>query len=388
MKKILLTIYGLSFHKNEGAKNRLNSFIDSYVAEGYEVHVLLFYSLTSFPYIFKKNKYLSKRAKWYLFPSLPISYHKLLTKISMFINQLLLGVFTHLKSYEIIQAEVTGIVGRWAPRHSLFITDFHGDSVSETKFRNENTSNWLSQFILTRQRSSLEYSDHIIVVSENLRKQLEKNTDKKINNYSIISCGVDIDRFNEAEVNCQENEKDRIVIGYLGGFQKWQNISAILSITKQLRGLDDNIFLKLFSNGDPSPYQRQLDEIGQENYECRSLSFDDVPSQLQTLDAGFLIRDNLPLNIVSSPTKIAEYLAAGVPVICTRYSGDYGRSIEHKVQGFILDEKQVNDEQLYNLYSYLTTVKRNRAEIRKKCIEEAEKKAWIREFRTLNKIIN
>lgn len=108
--------------------------------------------------------------------------------------------------------------------------------------------------------------------------------------------------------------------------------------------------------------------MGVENYYIKDLLPAEVPSYLKLLDAGFLLRDDLVLNTVSSPTKICEYLAAGVPMICTEYSGDYARSVRHGKEGFVLKNHPNYDfHTITELLIYLKEVKTNRADY-KKCV--------------------
>lgn len=382
MKKILITISGLQFHKDEGAKNRLNSFIDSYSNSGHKVDVLLFFSLKSFLFLHKKKSFLNKRARWILFPALPIGKNSFITDVSKYLNQFIFFIFSRLKSYDIIQAEVRGEIGKYKSKNSIFIVDFHGDSVDETKFRNGNIDNWLSNYLLKVQKTSLQYADNVIAVSENLIQKLEENTNQKILNYNIISCGVDLERFNHKELSFRTNKlsTNKINIGYLGGLQEWQNIKEIIKISRELMNLNKDIFFNLFTNSSIEAIQGDLETLGKENYSVKALNFNEVPDHIKDLDAGFLLRDNLSLNIVSSPTKTAEYLASGVPVICTVFSGDYKKSIDHGVEGFVLTDINPSLEQIHDLSTYLRQVKNQRSDFRQLCQKASEKLTWKKEF--------
>jgi glycosyltransferase involved in cell wall biosynthesis len=387
--RVLITISGLRFQSDEGAKNRLNSFIDSYTLNGDEVYVLLFFPLIEIKYFFSRKKYLNHNAKWILFPTFPISISKLINKLATTLNQVIFAIISRLRHYDVIQSEVLGGVGGWKPKKSIFIVDFHGDSVSETEFRNFNKPNWLSSIFRDEQKTSIKLADYIIVVSEELKKRLEYNTGSKITDYSIISCGVDIDRFIKAkQERANMDFSDRIVVGYLGGLQKWQNIDKIIDIALNLFLLDKRIFLILYTNSDTSLYKEKLNELGDGNFLIESLSFNQVPSNTKKLDAGFLIRENIPLNIVSSPTKLSEYLAAGVPVICTQFSGDYKRSINHLKEGFILNDYISNSAEIKELMEYLVEIKNNRDFYRSSCQNAAQDRSWELEFSKYMKDVN
>ncbi len=392
MKKILIVISGLHFQNDEGAKNRLNSFINSYAENNFEVKVLLFYSLLSIKYYFNKNDYLNPNAKWYLFPVLPIGYNIFVTKISNLFSQLIFGIFCRLNNFDMIQCEINAVICRFKRKKAFLVVDFHGDSVAEFIFRNKFRNSRLIKQFAFEQTKSLEYANYVIGVSEGLIKQLEVNTKRTISNYSIISCGVDIDRFLNSKKNTPvSNLDDKIRVGYLGGLQKWQNIDAILTLIENLRKLNDNIFFILYTNNKINSIIKRLDKLGSENYFVKSLDYHEVPSYLTQLDAGLLIRENSILNRVSSPTKIAEYLAAGVPIICTKYSGDYDRSIVHLEQGFVLSDVYIPENELIKLNDYLIMIKNDRETCRKLCLEKACERTWNSEFHgflyTINKLM-
>lgn len=379
--KVLITMSKLHFHKDEGAKQRLNSFIDSYTEKGFQVSVLLFYSFISFKYLRQRQNYLNPKARWTLFPSLPISYHPIITEIAVLFMQIVFAIHTRVKSYSIIQSELSGIICKYKKRKDFLIVDFHGDSVSETEFKNNCKPNWLSRKILKWQRVSLEKANHIIVVSQELKQQLEINTSLRIDRYSIISCGTEVVRFDKAkpaEIGLRLNHK--IVVGYSGGLQKWQNIEKIIDIVKGLLTLNEDIFFLLCTNSDINPIKKRLTELGKSNYSIHALSSLEVPSFMKVLDAGFLIRDNITLNRVSSPTKLAEYLAAGATVICTQYAGDYKRSVNHEIEGFIWRDSQNNEKELKDLNEYLVKVKKNKPYYQQLCLTAAKEKSWNLEF--------
>jgi glycosyltransferase involved in cell wall biosynthesis len=380
-KKILLTMSGLHFHKDEGAKHRLNSFVDSYSEKGFQVTVLLFYSLASFKFLRKKQRYLNPNAKWILFPSFPVSYNPIITNISVFFKQMVFALITRVKKYSIIQSELSGIICKYKKRNDFLIVDFHGDSVSEIEFENNCQSDWFSRKTLKWQRLSLKIANHIIVVSQELKQQLEINTSYKINTYSIIPCGTDVEKFEKAtpaKIGAKLNRK--IVVGYSGGLQKWQNIEMIIDFVKGLMALNRDIYFLLCTNSDTNCIKDKLKELEESSYSVHALSSSEVPSFMKVLDAGFLIRDNIVLNRVSSPTKLAEYMAAGAVVVCTQYAGDYKRSINHKVEGFVLPDMQINEDGLKDLNKYLVEVKRKKTFYQRLCLDAAKEKSWHKEF--------
>ena len=390
-KRILLVFPGLRPHLNEGAKHRLNSYIENYKTQGYIVDVLCFYRDIS--YIGRLNKYINSNANWHFYPMiLPETMHPILTWLLNAYFQIITAFVSKLKQYNIVQCETNGSPLRYVNKKICRITDFHGDGVSELMFsRGLPERNWIIQYFKKIQYQSIMYSDICITVSDNLTSQLERNTGLKIGKNPIISCGVDLNLYKKAslEYDLGVDVKGRIIVGYCGGLQMWQNINAISDVVRRLYQLDRRIFFVIYTAFDiPDDLNIKLQQLGENNYTVKSLKPSEVPSALKRLDAGFLLRDNLPLNIVSSPTKICEYLAAGVPVICTPYSGDYSRSVQTGRTGYVfIDYPEILESDIERLLCYLIKVKSERDYYSKLCIEAASRRTFDKEYENLTNMI-
>ena len=379
MKKVLLVFPGIKIKNDEGSKHRLNCHINEYKRHGYEVDVLAFCKDAKFSC---ESKYLNPNANWIVRPFLiPMGKHIILTKCLMAYLKFLTALHTWFKKYDVVQMEMFGSQSTLCRKDALYITDVHGDAVNELREMNR-LKPWVWDYFVKIQRDFIKHSDTCIVVSENLKSQLETNTGSKIKDYSLISCGVDVERFKKAQ--CAQIEgldlSKRIVLGYCGGFHGWQNFDKMIDLVIRLREYDKSVFLLAFSNDDITPYKQQLEQLGQDNYFIKGLLSEEVPSHLKLMDAGLLLRSNLILNIVSSPTKICEYLAAGVPLICTQYSGDYARSVTHKVNGFVGADPAFTDSEVKDLLEWLKNVKANRTEIAQLCTESVAERTFEAEF--------
>ena len=59
--------------------------------------------------------------------------------------------------------------------------------------------------------------------------------------------------------------------------------------------------------------------------------------RLSAADFGLLLRENNIVNNVASPTKFAEYLMAGLPVIISNGIGDFSYFVRFKNVGICID---------------------------------------------------
>jgi glycosyltransferase involved in cell wall biosynthesis len=92
---------------------------------------------------------------------------------------------------------------------------------------------------------------------------------------------------------------------------------------------------------------------------------EDVPRYLHAADVGLSLIRTSAARQASSPTKFAEYLAAGLPVISTAEIGDLDAQIaEHRV-GVLLDRF---DEAAYDEAIRAMTELRRDPQVRERCL--------------------
>lgn len=378
--KILIVVPGFFFHIDEGAKNRINTFINTYDKAGYKVVVFYTCPIPCLKYWPMRKKYLNPVATWFMAPSFSYFRVPLLNKISLLIGQVAVFLLTHFNHYKFIQAEhdVGGMLCKYKKKRVSLIVDFHGDSADEFIFKHPmiRDKDWRLKFIRRANTVSIKKASMLLVVSENLRKELMKQTGLTVNNYFVLPCSVVVERFANIKLPQLNINKERIVVGYCGGLQAWQNIGVILDIVMKLRKLDERIFFLLLTPNPIDRIKKELDLIGAENYMYFSLKTDEVPAYLSLMDATFLIRDERMLNIVSSPTKIAESLAAGVPVIATKSAGDINEVVQTGQNGYIIKNINVSDKEISDMSDYLHLVKMNRMHYADLCKKSVISRNW------------
>lgn len=64
-------------------------------------------------------------------------------------------------------------------------------------------------------------------------------------------------------------------------------------------------------------------ELTENNYLCKAIENNEIRKYLNAADAGIIMREDVPMNQVASPTKFAEYQLCGLPAILTPGVGDF-----------------------------------------------------------------
>lgn len=198
----------------------------------------------------------------------------------------------------------------------------------------------------------LKESDAFVVLTERAREILfpesrENGFDKQRRPVEVIPCCVDLKRFeivNETsrrEMRKKLGVEDRRVIVYIGSFtSKWYmplEIADLLGVAKEK---DDKMFALILTQSPIEIIKPLLEErgFGANDYFIQKVSPKEIPLYLAAADAAVSFIKPCFSKLASSPTKNAEYLASGLPMIANSGVGDTAEmTLEDKV-GVIIDE--------------------------------------------------
>lgn len=241
-------------------------------------------------------------------------------------------------------------------RHIPYVVDVHGIS-DEALFNFSHRQNY--EFNRKRESEILESASAWVVVSERMEKELRRRTQQAPDLVSVIPNTSQ--SFETKWVPKPPEHKFTFV--YSGGVQAWQSVDDTLrlfaEIQKASRGTDLHpgfLFLTWDKNFSIEERLKKLN-LSLENFEFRCLSESEVKPYLLKGDAGVVIRADNVVNHVSCPTKAAEYLMAGMPLISTPHAGDLPQIIKETGAGFVMESSHSEGERLV---SWALQVKKDR----------------------------
>jgi hypothetical protein len=173
----------------------------------------------------------------------------------------------------------------------------------------------------------LRRCDTLIFVTESMRNHFHTKYGARLNVKEIILPILpSVGDYNEAlqALNAKRNLNSVI---YAGGMQAWQNVDKMLDAA-QRRGDMSYTFL----TGDTKPFVEKLKDCFIPSYYCHSVAPENVKEFYLTHEYGFVLRDEILVNLVACPTKLVEYLYWGVlPIIITPRIGDFNANSLHGV---------------------------------------------------------
>ncbi|HLN97808.1 MAG TPA: glycosyltransferase [Pyrinomonadaceae bacterium] len=190
-------------------------------------------------------------------------------------------------------------------------------------------------------------SDAFVVLTEKARDILFpgcKDVDSKGRPIEVIPCCVDFERFavtpSRESVRAQLNLSGRRVIVYVGSFGGWYMTDEMTNFLAQAHKQNPATFSMILTQSPRQMVSDRMSSLGieQKDFSVAKVSPQDVPRYLLAADVAISFIKPCYSKQSSSPTKIAEYLASGLPIVCNAGVGDLDKLITEKHAGALLRE--------------------------------------------------
>ncbi len=195
----------------------------------------------------------------------------------------------------------------------------------------------------------IENSDGIVVLTERAKKLLF-GPDSVYNGtppapLQVIPCCADL-----TQIEAQESERaqireelgltDKTVMIYVGKFGGWYLQAEMVDFFAKARDQMPNLHFLVLSQSERQLITKEFERagLGKEHFTLMQAEPARVGAYLWAADFSISFIRALPSKIASSPTKIGEYLAAGLPLICNTGVGDMDTIVEEHQVGVSIDE--------------------------------------------------
>lgn len=187
------------------------------------------------------------------------------------------------------------------------------------------------------ERAGIRQADQIVVLTERLRSWLIANTRKPAEQIQVIPCCVDFDRFSTDETS-KPPVSNRFEVIYAGSLIGLYLVEEMGRFFKAVKAARPNAFLRILSVSPPAQGTEALKRAGLEesDFEIIAVTPAEVPRYLSGARLGLSFRKPAFAQIAASPTKIPEYLAVGLPVVCNSGIGDMDDLVEGEGVGVVL----------------------------------------------------
>ena len=252
------------------------------------------------------------------------------------------------------------------------IADFHGAAPEELIYRTkQGKDNFLYKHLEKRELYVIKNVSKLVTVSKMMINHIEKKYSFVPNNVEVIPCLTTKPKYfkTREEIRNELGINKKIAFVYCGSYRSYQLIDKTLELYKSISKKIPNTKLFIFTNNQEE-IKREIGliKLPKEYYRLMSLERTEVGTYLNAMDFSLLLRDDSILNKVSSPTKFAEYLINGLPVITTDYVGDFSQQVRIQEIGFVLSNYLCESD----LIDFIINTYANNRKFSKKCKKFAD----------------
>ncbi len=226
-----------------------------------------------------------------------------------------------------------------ATANTRLIFDLRGLMAEEYRDAGVWTENSLPFRLVKKiERHGLKRADQVVVLTRRLRDWLISEELAAAEKIEVIPCCVDQERFDAASAGPDSSRSERFEVIYAGslvGLYMVEEMGRFFTTIKERR---PNAFLRILSVSPPEQGANQLRQAGlnADDFWIGAVQAAEVPSYLRRASLGISFRKPTFAQIAASPTKIPEYLAAGLPVVSNAGIGDMDNLLERERVGVVV----------------------------------------------------
>ena len=162
--------------------------------------------------------------------------------------------------------------------------------------------------------------------------------------WEVIPCCVDLDHFcfrekGRKRVRAELGVDNRLVLVYAGSVGTWYLLDEMLDFYIVARQSWPELFFLILANASHEVVRAGLRRHGLvegENVTVRRVRSEEMPAYLSASDAGIAFIRPCLSKRSSSPTKYAEYLACGLPIVVNTGIGDVDALFEQESAGLLV----------------------------------------------------
>jgi glycosyltransferase involved in cell wall biosynthesis len=198
-------------------------------------------------------------------------------------------------------------------------------------------------------------------------------------NITVIPCCADMDLFDFNKLDEQKlgEWKNKLhisdtdfIVSYLGSIGTWYMLEEMLDFFKVVKTKWINAKFLFITHDEHERIKSEAERRGLlKDIIIQAGQRNEVPSLLSLSNLSlFFIRPTYS-KLASSPTKQAEIMAMGIPLVCNAGVGDTDRIVEKYQAGYVL--KNLNKEEYQNLVDAINVSDYNKQKLRDAAIDYA-----------------
>ena len=209
------------------------------------------------------------------------------------------------------------------------------------------------------ERIGIAKAEQIVVLTERMSAWLVEEMKADPAKIEVIPCCADFSRFDGKNSGAAPEAvaADRFEVVYAGSVTGLYLLEEMARFFLALRERRPNAYLRILTCSPATEASETLSTLGlgEEDYWIGAVTPSEIPAYLRRAKAGLSFIRPAFSKIASSPTKIPEYLAAGIPVVSNAGIGDTDRSLLDDRVGIVVRDfsRKAYDEAVVALLELL-----------------------------------
>jgi glycosyltransferase involved in cell wall biosynthesis len=191
------------------------------------------------------------------------------------------------------------------------------------------------------ERAGLRRADAIVVLTRRMRDWLTSQNLADAEKIEVIPCCVDLARYDADADAAQHGAKsERFEVVYAGSVTGLYMLEEMARFFLVVRARRPDAFFRVLTTSPAEAAAGVLRRAGLSDgdFQVGGVRADEVPRLLGRAHLGVSFRRATFSQIAASPTKVPEYLAAGLPVVSNAGVGDTDELLERERVGVLVRE--------------------------------------------------
>lgn len=241
------------------------------------------------------------------------------------------------------------------------IRGFWADERVDGKLWNLNKPHYriVYNYFKTKERKAYLNANHIVTLTQNAKEHLKSVFKIQADKISIVPCTVDLNHFQLTDAVKKKSHTIRKqldldaaspLVCYSGSLGTRYLVEKMLLCFKEIKEHFQNSKLLLVTHSDTSQVSKIAKELNiDDSIVLTSTTYEEIPNYIALADIAIYFIYEGKSGKAVSPTKQAEFLSLGVPILTNAGIGDSKTILEENGGGIVIDN--------YHLASFQRVVK-------------------------------
>lgn len=187
-------------------------------------------------------------------------------------------------------------------------------------------------------------SDHIIFLTDQSIKEVDSSLIFN-KNFTIIPCASDYEFFKILNFNQIDDIKNQLrinenfIVTYVGSLGSWYNFDQIIYFFEKLVEINPDSKLVIITQSDIGDNIFLIKKKIEKKIIFLSVNRDNISDIIGISNLTLSFIKSKKSKLFSSPTKVGESFACGIPVVSSKNIGDLDNDLKNLKSGYILNDK-------------------------------------------------